>query len=127
MTADAPGFMDQGLLSPVTAGQDAATSDTEIFAALLRAEVALVRAWEAVSDAPAGMTVEADAERVVAEAVEAAASQLDPQLTAVTVASTAGGNPVIPLVRLLREAVPERMSAWVHRGATSQDILDSAL
>ncbi|HRP99376.1 MAG TPA: lyase family protein, partial [Terrimesophilobacter sp.] len=117
MTADAPGFMDQGLLSPVTAGQDAATSDTEIFAALLRAEVALVRAWEAVSDAPAG----------VAEAVEAAASQLDPQLTAVTVASTAGGNPVIPLVRLLREAVPERMSAWVHRGATSQDILDSAL
>jgi 3-carboxy-cis,cis-muconate cycloisomerase len=34
-----------------------------------------------------------------------------------------GGNPVIPLVRLLRERAP---AAAVHRGATSQDILDTA-
>jgi 3-carboxy-cis,cis-muconate cycloisomerase len=35
-----------------------------------------------------------------------------------------GGNPVIPLVGLLREAVDDPM---VHRGLTSQDVVDSAL
>ncbi|MBA2955232.1 3-carboxy-cis,cis-muconate cycloisomerase [Nocardioides sp. MAH-18] len=34
----------------------------------------------------------------------------------------AGGNPVIPLVRLVREHAPE-----AHRGLTSQDVVDSAL
>jgi 3-carboxy-cis,cis-muconate cycloisomerase len=37
-----------------------------------------------------------------------------------------GGNPVIPLVEALRAVVPEPAAQWVHRGATSQDILDSA-
>ncbi|MCB0896189.1 MAG: hypothetical protein KDB43_12580 [Nocardioidaceae bacterium] len=37
-------------------------------------------------------------------------------------AAEAGGNPVIPLVRLLREAHPD-----AHRGLTSQDVVDSAL
>jgi 3-carboxy-cis,cis-muconate cycloisomerase len=37
-----------------------------------------------------------------------------------------GGNPVIPLVEALRAAVHEPAAQWVHRGATSQDILDSA-
>ncbi len=37
-------------------------------------------------------------------------------------AAEAGGNPVIPLVRLLREQDVE-----VHRGLTSQDVVDSAL
>jgi 3-carboxy-cis,cis-muconate cycloisomerase len=36
--------------------------------------------------------------------------------------SESGGNPVIPLVRLLREQDPD-----VHRGLTSQDVVDSAL
>ncbi|SFC18863.1 3-carboxy-cis,cis-muconate cycloisomerase [Nocardioides terrae] len=35
-----------------------------------------------------------------------------------------GGNPVIGLVRLLRERTG---SSWVHRGLTSQDVLDTAL
>lgn len=39
----------------------------------------------------------------------------------------AGGNPVIGLVRLLRERVPDDVAPWVHRGLTSQDVLDSAL
>lgn len=43
-----------------------------------------------------------------------------------------GGNPVIGLVALLRErAVPpgsaESDAAWIHRGLTSQDVLDTAL
>ena len=38
-----------------------------------------------------------------------------------------GGNPVIPLVPRLREAAGPGAASWVHFGATSQDVLDSAL
>jgi 3-carboxy-cis,cis-muconate cycloisomerase len=45
--------------------------------------------------------------------------------------AVAGGNPVIPLVRRLRAGVTERAgadaAAAVHLGATSQDIVDTAL
>ncbi|WP_375478541.1 lyase family protein [uncultured Jatrophihabitans sp.] len=51
---------------------------------------------------------------------------------AATVADGAegGGNPVIPLLRLLRERIAPRngdAATWLHRGLTSQDVLDSAL
>lgn len=48
-------------------------------------------------------------------------------------ASEDGGNPVIPLVGLLRERLRARFgesspaAAWVHAGLTSQDVLDTAL
>jgi 3-carboxy-cis,cis-muconate cycloisomerase len=51
-------------------------------------------------------------------------------LDAVARAAEAGGNPVIPLVALLRERLAEtapEAARWVHRGLTSQDVLDSAL
>ena len=41
-----------------------------------------------------------------------------------------GGNPVVPLVGLLRDRVRPRNEAaatWLHRGLTSQDVLDTAL
>jgi 3-carboxy-cis,cis-muconate cycloisomerase len=38
----------------------------------------------------------------------------------------ASGNPVEPLVRALRAQVPGEAAGYVHWGATSQDILDSA-
>lgn len=38
-----------------------------------------------------------------------------------------GGNPVIPLVNALRERAPEATAYWLHRGLTSQDVLDTAL
>ncbi|MET3803362.1 3-carboxy-cis,cis-muconate cycloisomerase [Nakamurella sp. UYEF19] len=38
----------------------------------------------------------------------------------------AGGNPVIPLVLALKAAVPEEVQRFVHLGATSQDVLDTA-
>ncbi len=47
--------------------------------------------------------------------------------SALAAASVAGGNPVIPLVGLLKERVPSEAARGVHRGATSQDIVDSAL
>jgi 3-carboxy-cis,cis-muconate cycloisomerase len=37
-----------------------------------------------------------------------------------------GGNPVIPLVEDLTKAVGEEYGPYVHRGATSQDIMDTA-
>ncbi|BAH49300.1 3-carboxy-cis,cis-muconate cycloisomerase [Rhodococcus opacus] len=44
-------------------------------------------------------------------------------------AAAAGGNPVIPLVKLLRGEVADAgvPGSHVHKGATSQDILDTAL
>src|SRR5699024_2821682 len=38
-----------------------------------------------------------------------------------------GGNPVIPLIPRIRAELPADEAIWVHRGATSQDIMDSAL
>lgn len=38
-----------------------------------------------------------------------------------------GGNPVIGLVALLRERAGPPVDRWVHRGLTSQDVLDTAL
>ncbi len=38
-----------------------------------------------------------------------------------------GGNPVIGLVALLRKRLPEEAAHWLHRGLTSQDVLDTAL
>jgi 3-carboxy-cis,cis-muconate cycloisomerase len=38
-----------------------------------------------------------------------------------------GGNPVIGLVALLRERADPSVSRWIHRGLTSQDVLDTAL
>ena len=48
----------------------------------------------------------------------------------VAAAAEASGNPVIPLLALLRERLAARNPAaahWVHRGLTSQDVLDTAL
>lgn len=111
--------LDEGLLSPVAVGVDAEVSDTAVLAALVAAEAALTRAWAAVGTAPDA------AAAAVADALRDAHEDISPaQLAA---ASVAGGNPVIPLVRLLKERVPLESRVWVHRGATSQDIVDSAL
>lgn len=45
----------------------------------------------------------------------------------VTTVSDDGGNPVIPLVALLRQRAPEATRRWIHRGLTSQDVMDTAL
>jgi 3-carboxy-cis,cis-muconate cycloisomerase len=93
-----------------------AVSEPAWLQAMLDAEAALARALAA-----AGMIPEGDARAIeaacVAERFDAA--QID--------ADAAGsGNPVVPLVQALREAVGGDAAAHVHRGATSQDILDSA-
>jgi 3-carboxy-cis,cis-muconate cycloisomerase len=43
------------------------------------------------------------------------------------VAAEDGGNPVIGLVALLRRRAAPAVAPWIHRGLTSQDVLDTAL
>ena len=88
----------------------AAVSDEAWLAALLRVEEALARI-AAPPDAAAAIALACRADRFDVAALGAAAA--------------AGGNPVIPLVDALRAAVGPPHAAWVHRGATSQDVLDT--
>lgn len=60
-----------------------------------------------------------------AERIDAAAAALEVDPVALGRAAVTGGNPVIPLVRLLRAAAGEA-GASVHSGATSQDVMDTA-
>ncbi|MEU0019405.1 3-carboxy-cis,cis-muconate cycloisomerase [Streptomyces rochei] len=110
---------DAGLLAPGWAGSPAAdaTDDRALVRALLDAEAALTRAQAGLGLAPE------EAARAVTEAADPA------RFDASSLAERArgGGNPVIPLVADLTQAVGKEHGPYVHRGATSQDILDSAL
>lgn len=90
-------------------------SDAALLRALLTVEHvwldALVAAGVAPADAAADLTGTAGAFDVAELAV----------------AAEAGGNPVIPLVALLRERTTGPTSTWLHRGLTSQDVLDTAV
>ncbi|MFB8180225.1 3-carboxy-cis,cis-muconate cycloisomerase [Streptomyces sp. NPDC055966] len=109
---------DTGLLGPGWAGSAAAdaTSDTAFLRALLDAEAALTRAQAALGLAPAA----------AADAVTGAADPARFDVRSLARRARAGGNPVIPLVADLTAAVGEPYGPYVHRGATSQDILDTA-
>ncbi|WP_460773059.1 lyase family protein [Microbacterium sp. GXF7504] len=118
--------VDEGLLSPVTVGRDAEVTDAAVMDALVAAEVALTRAWAAVGVAPdAAATEISNALGWQGPGRGCETGWLDRD--AVRAASVAGGNPVIPLVGRLKDRVAVDVRTWVHRGATSQDILDSAL
>lgn len=43
------------------------------------------------------------------------------------VGSEEGGNPVIGLVALLRDRASAEVGRWIHRGLTSQDVMDTGL
>lgn len=63
---------------------------------------------------------------------ECAGADLPMLLTAndcesLAVAAEDGGNPVVALVGLLRERAEPAVAAWIHRGLTSQDVLDTGL
>ena len=123
MPSDGPAI-DVGLLSPVTVGFDASVSDAAVLDALVTAEVALIRARGALGLTPASVVDRvSDAFGWTAPGEPCRGHAID--AAALAAASVAGGNPVIPLVGLLTDAVGAE--AEVHRGATSQDIVDSAL
>jgi 3-carboxy-cis,cis-muconate cycloisomerase len=56
------------------------------------------------------------------------AARIEIDVPSLAADAEAAGNPVVPLVGLLREAVgDEEVARQVHRGLTSQDVLDTAL
>nr|WP_231713106.1 lyase family protein [Arthrobacter sp. zg-Y769] len=110
------------MLSPVWAGTRAAelTGDRQLLQALLDVELEWVRvlasAGLADPDAPAAVAAVSDASRYDAASLAERAQ--------------GGGNPVIPLLADLRtqaRAQSPKAAAAIHRGATSQDIMDTAL
>ncbi|WP_369250655.1 3-carboxy-cis,cis-muconate cycloisomerase [Streptomyces sp. R41] len=117
MTAVGPADSD-ALLSPGWAGSPAAsaTSGTAYLRALLDAEAALTRAQASLGLAPSE----------AASAVSSAADAPGFDVAAIALRARSGGNPVIPLVADLTAAVGKEYGPYVHRGATSQDIMDSA-
>ena len=96
---------------------DAAVGDTALVGACLEVEAAL-----ALATADVGL-----AHETVAAAIAAAARGLDVDIAELGHDAVSSGNPVPPLVTRLGAAVPETARPWVHLGATSQDVLDTAL
>lgn len=113
-----PAPEDSGLLAPVWAGTPVheATSDRAWLQAMLDTEAALARAQAHLGLIPA------DAAGVITAAADAEAFDI----AAIAVRSRASGNPVIALVAELRSAVGPAAAEHVHRGSTSQDIVDTA-
>ncbi len=94
----------------------AAFADRQRLADLIQVEVALARAEAGVGVIPAS----------AADAIAAAAADMEIDIPALRQSVAASGVPTIDLVRQLRLAVGPETAGFVHRGATSQDIVDTA-
>jgi 3-carboxy-cis,cis-muconate cycloisomerase len=93
-----------------------AVSDVAWLRAMLEVEAALARARAEAGEIPPEH----------AAAIEAACDPERFDLIDLGPAAAEHGNPVLPLVQRLRALVPEDVAPSVHKGATSQDILDTA-
>ncbi|WP_018333148.1 lyase family protein [Actinomycetospora chiangmaiensis] len=113
----APGLFDEILARGAVR---AAVADDAWLAALLETEAAL-----AAASADAGLI-----DPPVAETVGRACRPGRVDAAAVATQAAASGNPVVPLVAALRAALradgEDEAAAAVHRGATSQDVMDTA-
>lgn len=107
MTTFAPLFVPPSLREAV--------SDEAWFAAMLDGEQALVRAEASLGIVPAA----------AAATIESCCELRRFDTAALCEQGRAVGNPAEPLVRALREAAGDA-AEWVHFGATSQDVLDTA-
>jgi 3-carboxy-cis,cis-muconate cycloisomerase len=100
---------------------------TPIFVPETVQEAVAGAAWErAMLDVEAALAAAEAAEGVIPDAAAAAIRAASPDLRGLAVAARAAGNPVVPLVKALRAAGGDDAARWVHFGATSQDVLDSA-
>src|SRR5215469_4221589 len=108
---------DHGLFGDLFGRGAAGPTDLDWLQAMLDTEAALARAVEraglATPGAGVAVTEAARAERFDADEIGRAAVII--------------GNPVSALVRALSAAVPPEARDAVHRGATSQDIIDTAM
>jgi len=110
---------DNRLFSPLFARGAVRAGEQAWLQAMLDAEAALARAVERADLAPPGSGA----------AVTRAARAENFDARAIGEAGTAIGNPVQALVKALTSALPENTPGTalaVHRGATSQDIIDTA-
>ncbi len=108
----------EGLFAPIFVSDEllTATGARAWLQALLDAEAAL-----AAAEADCGVIPAAAAGAIAASCQ---GSRFDPAV--IGREARRDGNPVIPLVAALRAEVPAEARSWVHWGATSQDILDTA-
>ncbi len=109
---------DTGLLSLVWpgTGMDTLLADEAWVAAMLEFEVALARTQARLGVIPSSAV----------GPIEAAAKPGNIDVAGLAVRARGSANPVVELVRELTSAVPDDAAAYVHRGGTSQDVLDSA-
>jgi 3-carboxy-cis,cis-muconate cycloisomerase len=110
---------EQGLLSGLFSQGPAAaqTSDVALLQAMLDVEVALMRALAKAGIAPAQAASE------VAQAADA--SSFD--VAAIGHGTADKGTPVPAMLSELRSRLSDEAAAHLHQGATSQDVVDSAL
>jgi 3-carboxy-cis,cis-muconate cycloisomerase len=110
------------LLEPGAARSDGVTDDRAVLQSMLDVELAWVRVQRRL-----GLVTDDVVATVAAAAV---ADRHD--VAAIAAQAEAGGNPVVPVVSSMREqvafhAVSPEITASIHRGLTSQDVVDSAL
>ncbi|WP_181722664.1 lyase family protein [Nocardia gipuzkoensis] len=93
-------------------------SDTAVVRSMVQVETAWLATLVAAGIAPAEAAIDLDN----------AVGPID--VHDLATASEAGGNPASPLIPLLRERLSgahPQAAHWLHRGLTSQDVLDTAL
>ncbi|OBK13801.1 lyase family protein [Mycobacterium asiaticum] len=88
--------------------------------ALLTAMVAVESAWLAVL-ADAGLAPVDQSDTALHHLVDARDCDM------LAAAAEDGGNPVIALVALMRQRAAPGVAPWIHRGLTSQDVVDTGL
>ncbi|HTW18873.1 MAG TPA: lyase family protein [Mycobacteriales bacterium] len=110
---------ERGLMAPLFGDPevDTAIGDAALARAMLTAEAALAQACEQAGVIPRG----------AGSAIASACAGLEVDIVELGGAARSSGNPVVPLVSLVRDAVDPSHRPSVHAGATSQDILDTAL
>jgi 3-carboxy-cis,cis-muconate cycloisomerase len=110
--------LDSELTGPLFATEEmrAAFSDRARLGAMLRVEAALARA-----EARFGLAPDA-----LADALERIAPD-DFDLESLGAQAALAGVPVIPFVKAVQSRLPKEIAAGFHKGATTQDILDTAL
>ena len=106
------------LLEPGSTRADGVADDAALVAAMVRVELA----WYDV------FVAQGVASTAQADLVAGAAMRWQPDVEALVAGAEAAGNPVVPFVAALRHQVDDAgAAAQLHRGLTSQDVLDTAL
>ena len=110
--------LDSELLGPLfaTEAMRACFSDEAWVVSMLCAEAALARAQAGLGLAPNGL----------AEAIEAI-SPADLDIPALGRQTAVAGVPTIPFVKAVQSRLPPELERGFHKGATTQDIIDTAL